>query len=30
VAKVYGIKTSFELVENRLEGFYLHAVLRKP
>jgi SAM-dependent methyltransferase len=30
VAKVYGIKTEFELVENRLDGFYLHAVLRKP
>jgi SAM-dependent methyltransferase len=30
VAKVYGIKTRFELVENRLDGFYLHAVLRKP
>jgi SAM-dependent methyltransferase len=30
VAKVYGVRTNFELVENRLDGFYLHAVLRKP
>jgi SAM-dependent methyltransferase len=30
VAEVYGIKTKFELVENRLDGFYLRAVLRKP
>ena len=30
VAELYGIKTRFELVENRLDGFYLHAVLRKP
>ena len=30
VATIYGIKTKFELVENRLDGFYLHAVLRKP
>ncbi len=29
VAELYGIKTKFELVENRLDGFYLHAVLRK-
>jgi SAM-dependent methyltransferase len=30
VAELYGIKTEFELLENRLDGFYLHAVLRKP
>jgi SAM-dependent methyltransferase len=30
VAKVYGVKTGFTLEENRLEGFYLYAVLRKP
>jgi len=30
VAKVYGVETKFELVENRLDGFYLYAVLRKP
>lgn len=30
VAEIYGIKTKFELVENRLDGFYLRAVLRKP
>jgi hypothetical protein len=30
VAGVYGIKTKFELVENRLDGFYLRAVLGKP
>jgi SAM-dependent methyltransferase len=30
VAELYGIKTKFELVKNRLDGFYLHAVLRKP
>ena len=30
VAKVYGVETKFELVENRLAGFYLYAVLRKP
>jgi SAM-dependent methyltransferase len=29
VAQNYGVRTNFELVENRLEGFYLHAVLRK-
>ncbi len=30
VAKVYGVKEWFELVENRMDRFYLHAVLRKP
>jgi SAM-dependent methyltransferase len=30
VAQVYGVRTNFELVENRLDGFYLQAVLRKP
>ena len=30
VAELYGIRTNFELIENVLEGFYLHAVLRKP
>jgi SAM-dependent methyltransferase len=30
VAKIYGVKEWFELVENRMEGFYLCAVLRKP
>jgi len=30
VAKIYGVKEWFELVENQMEGFYLYAVLRKP
>lgn len=30
VAKLYGVRAQFELTENRLDGFYLHAVLRKP
>ena len=30
VAKIYGVKEWFELVENRMEAFYLYAVLRKP
>ena len=30
VAKIYGVKTNFILEENRLDGFYLHAILRKP
>ncbi|MEP6685777.1 MAG: class I SAM-dependent methyltransferase [Verrucomicrobiota bacterium] len=30
VAQTYGVRAKFELVENRLEEFYLHAVLRKP
>ena len=30
VASVYSVRTNFELVENRLDGFYLHAILRKP
>ncbi len=30
VAKLYGVKTNFILEENRLDRFYLHAVLRKP
>jgi SAM-dependent methyltransferase len=30
VAQVYGVRTNFELLENRVDGFYLHAVLRKP
>ena len=30
VADLYGIKPKFELMENRLDGFYLRAVLRKP
>jgi hypothetical protein len=30
VAKIYGVKQWFELVENRMDGFYLYAVLRKP
>jgi len=30
VAKIYGVKEWFELVENRMDGFYLYAVLRKP
>jgi SAM-dependent methyltransferase len=30
VPKIYGVKEWFELVENRLDGFYLYAVLRKP
>lgn len=30
VSKVYGLKNTFELVENRMEQFYLYAVLRKP
>lgn len=29
-ARVYGVKTNFVLEENRLDGFYLRAVLRKP
>jgi len=30
VAKIYGFKEWFDLVENQMEGFYLHAILRKP
>lgn len=30
VSKIYGLKETFELVENEMEGFYLRAVLRKP
>lgn len=30
VAKVYGVRTNFVLEENRSDGFYLHAILRKP
>jgi SAM-dependent methyltransferase len=30
VAARYGVHAKFELVENRLDGFYLHAILRKP
>ena len=30
VAKLYGVKTRFILEENRLDRFYLHAILRKP
>ncbi len=30
VSRFYGVRTSFELVESRVEGFYLHARLRKP
>lgn len=30
VAAVYGVKTRFELVANRMERFYLYAELRKP
>jgi SAM-dependent methyltransferase len=30
VAKIYGVKEWFELVENRMDGFYLFAILRKP
>jgi SAM-dependent methyltransferase len=30
VARIYGIKTNFLLEENRLDGFYLRAALRKP
>jgi SAM-dependent methyltransferase len=30
VAKIYGVKEWFELMENKMDGFYLHAVLRKP
>ena len=30
VAKLYGVKTNFILEENRLDRFYLHAILRKP
>jgi SAM-dependent methyltransferase len=30
VPKIYGVKEWFELVENRMDGFYLYAVLRKP
>lgn len=27
---IYGVKEWFELVENKMDGFYLYAVLRKP
>ena len=30
VAKLYGVKAAFELIANRMDGFYLHAVLKKP
>ena len=30
VAKIYGVRAKFELVEQGEERFYLHAVLRKP
>jgi SAM-dependent methyltransferase len=30
VASVYGIEATFEMLENRVEGFYLHSRLRKP
>ena len=30
VAKLYGVKAAFELITNRMDGFYLHAVLKKP
>jgi SAM-dependent methyltransferase len=30
VPKIYGVKEWFELVENKMDGFYLYAVLRKP
>jgi SAM-dependent methyltransferase len=30
VAVIYGVRTKFELMENSLDGFYLHAILRKP
>ena len=30
VAKIYGVKEYFELVENKMDRFYLYAVLRKP
>jgi SAM-dependent methyltransferase len=30
IARLYGVKTNFELLENRLDGFYLLAKLRKP
>jgi predicted SAM-dependent methyltransferase len=30
IARIYGVRTNFEILVNRLDGFYLHAVLRKP
>jgi SAM-dependent methyltransferase len=30
IAKIYGVRANFEILVNRLDGFYLHAVLRKP
>lgn len=30
IAKLYGVDAHFELLENREQDFYLHAVLRKP
>lgn len=30
VAQNYGVKARFELLENRMDGFYLYAQLRKP
>jgi SAM-dependent methyltransferase len=30
VAQVYGVRTNFDLLENRVDGFYLHSILRKP
>lgn len=30
VARIYGVRTNFELLENERDGFYLRAVLRKP
>ena len=29
IARIYGVRTNFEILVNRLDGFYLHAVLRK-
>jgi hypothetical protein len=30
IARTYDVKANFELLENRMSGFYLHARLRKP
>jgi hypothetical protein len=30
IARLYGVKTNFEELENRMEGFYLYSRLRKP
>ena len=29
IAGIYRVRTNFEILVNRLDGFYLHAVLRK-